>query len=88
MSTTDCLAAVFWVAVMRCRWLSGRRAALRGAAAGEDALRPDEVARFNIAVDLRKKLAPPISDVYIGDAFVVATAEATIEGLLRQSPPE
>lgn len=76
VSTSDVLCALVWVGVMRARWLRGRGSA--AVSKEEEVLRADEVARFNIAVNARTKMKPALPAGYVGNAFVVAVAEATV----------
>ncbi|KAL1641541.1 hypothetical protein SLS58_006047 [Diplodia intermedia] len=75
----DCLCAVIWIGLMRARWQRGRGA---GKADAGEALEPHETTRFNIAVDARRRLQPPLPDTYMGNAFVVAVAQARVEDVI------
>lgn len=67
VSTTDCLCAMLWLAIMRARcWRLGRNA----------------TARFTTAVDARRRLSNPLPN-YFGNLIVAAVATMSINELVQ-----
>ena len=66
VSTTDCLAALLWVAVIRAR---------------QHRLEPFTKVKFGMAVDIRSKADPPLTSEYFGNAICHTLTTATVAEL-------
>lgn len=66
VSTTDCLAALIWIAVIRSR---------------QNRLSPGTKVKFGMAVDIRSKTDPPLSVDYFGNAIVHTLTTSTVAEL-------
>lgn len=67
VSTSDCLTALIWVAIMRAR---------------KSRLPESGTARFTFAVDARNKVSPPLMKEYIGNAIVHTVATCPLSALV------
>lgn len=66
VSTTDCIAALVWIAVVRAR---------------QHRLEPSTEVKFGTAVDIRSKADPPLAPEYFGNAIVHTLTKATVAEL-------
>ncbi|GME28926.1 hypothetical protein GTA08_BOTSDO12836 [Neofusicoccum parvum] len=76
VSTTDCVCALMWVAIMRTRYTRGR--INQSMNEHHKLLKAEEETRFNIAVNARRRLTLSLYDDYIGNAIVVTVAKAKV----------